>query len=475
MQRTWTQLVGLFFLGFCLALLTGGAASSPLQTAAQLNFDPPRIVVSEQPTRLMLIDGAPVRLPIEGTRLEFVVNTDWTVFHDLASRSWFLLDGEHWLRNTMLSSGSWISTTDLPDDFQTLRLNSEWPQVAAALPPRMPSTPPLPVLISYEPTELVLIDGAMDWEAIADTGLQFVTNTSSDLLRLDDRYYLLLAGRWFTTRDVKRMWYAVKDLPAPFASIPPDHERGRVLASVPGTEQAALAAAEASRTHTRLVEPEAGDAVAVPWFGEPQFVPIEGTVLSRGENTPYQVILHNNFYYLCHEGAWYRSSNPAGPWSPAREVPEAIYTIPATDPAYNVTFVRVGAFDESSGRMAYESSGGYYNRYYTGSSVVYGTGWYHPGYYSRSAYWRYPYAYGYWGPHGPYGYYGWPYGAPYQGYSHSETYRLNTLEKDWEWELDGSKRRVYRYGPRNVVGGQYVMPESNNFKGELRQPAERRQ
>jgi hypothetical protein len=37
---------------------------------------------------------------------------------------------------------------------------------------------------------------------------------------------------------------------------------------------------------------------------------------------------------------------------------------------------------------------------------------------------------------------------------------------DWEWSLDGSKRRVYRYGPRNVVGGQYVMPESNIYKGD---------
>jgi len=472
MQRILLPLVGLLFSGLCAALLPCAAQA---QTAAGLNFDPPRIVVSEQPMRLMLIDGAPVRLPIEGTRLEFVVNTDWTVFHDLASRSWFLLDGGHWLRNTLLSSGRWISTTDLPDDFQTLRLNSEWPEVAEAMPPVMPQTPPLPVLISYEPTELVLIDGDMTWEAIGDTGLSFVTNSSSDLFRLDDRYYLLLAGRWFTTRDVKRKWYAVRDLPAPFASIPPDHERSRVLASVPGTEQARLAAEEANRTHTRRLEVDAGAELEVPWFGEPQFVPIEGTDLSRGENTPYQVIRHNNFHYLCHEGAWYRSASPAGPWSPAREVPEAIYTVPANDPAYNVTFVRVGAFDDSSGRMAYESSGGYYNRYYTGSSVVYGTGWYHPGYYSRSAYWRYPYAYGYWGPHGPYGYYGWPSAAPYHGYSHSETYKVDSTEKDWEWELDGSKRRVYRYGPRNVVGGRYVMPESNNFKGEPRQPADRRQ
>lgn len=29
---------------------------------------------------------------------------------------------------------------------------------------------------------------------------------------------------------------------------------------------------------------------------------------SGAENTPFQVIMHNNFYYLCHDGAWYSSA-----------------------------------------------------------------------------------------------------------------------------------------------------------------------
>ena len=463
MQRARRQCIGWSIVALLWASASASAQADPLPVTGQFNFDPPRIVVTEKPTRLMLIDGPPVRVPVDGTRLEFIVNTDWTVFHDRSGSGWFVLEEGYWLRNNMLSSGDWISTTDLPEDFLTLQLNSDWPEVAAAMPPQLPATPPLPLLISYEPTELVLIDGEMVWEPIADTGLDFVANTSRDLFRLDERFYLLLAGRWFTTRDVHRKWYALKDLPAPFALIPTDHARARVLAAVPGTPQAQLAAEEATTGHTRSVPADGGGDLAVPWVGEPHFVPIEGTALRRGENTPYQVLLHNNFYYLCHDGAWYRSGSPAGPWSPAREVPEAIYTIPATDPAYNVTFVRVDAFDDSTGRVAYSSSGGYYGRYYTGSSVVYGTGWYHPGYYSRSAYWRYPYAYGYWGPHGYYGPYGWPgYGA----YSHSETYTVRRSETDWEWELDGTKRRVYRYGPRNVVGGEYVMPPSDNFRGE---------
>ena len=413
-----------------------------------LNFDPPRIIVSERPLRLMLIDGPPVTVPVESTQLEFVVNTDWTVFHHLASDAWYVLDQGSWLRNNMLASGRWFVARELPDDFRILQFGSDWPEVAAAMPPREPATQPLPITLSYEPTELVLIDGSARWEEIAATGLQYVSNTSGDLFRLDGRYYLLLAGRWFSTKDLRRKWHPVRELPASFARIPADHPRARVLAAVAGTEQAQQALREVAESRRQVLDAGAGAGLSVPWFGEPRFVAIEGTALQRAENTPYQVIRHNNFYYLCHEGAWYRSSSPQGPWTTAREVPEAIYGIPATDPAYNVTFVRLESFDDRNGQVAYSSTGGYYGSFSTGATVVYGTGWYYPGFYNRSVYWRYPYAY---------------------GYSHSATYALDTREQDWEWSLDGTKRRIYRYGPRNVIGGEYVMPESDGYKGDGRQ------
>ena len=428
----------------------------------QLNFQPPRIVISHRPMRLMLIDGPPALTAIEPTELEFVVNTDWDVFHDKSSDHWYILDDGHWLRNTMLSSGDWLNTTELPRDFLTLQVSSEWPRVSAAMPPRRSDSRPVPITISYEPTELVLIDGEAKVEPIGGQGLQYVSNTDSDLFLYKGRYWLLAAGRWFVTKDLQRQWSAVRELPPVFAEIPENHPRARVLVSVPGTRAARLALIESAIPRIANVEAAAASQLSIPFLGEPQFVEIEGTTLMRAENTPFQVIMHNNFYYLCHDGAWYSSPDPEGPWAVAREVPEAIYTIPPTDPAYNVTFVRLDSFDDSTGRAAYVSKSGYYNRYYTGRSMVYGTGWYYPGYYDRYAYWRYPHTYGYRGFWGPYGY-GW--GYPYY-YNRSKTYEINQAEQDWEWSLDGSKRRVYNYGPKNVVGGTYRMPKSDNFKGD---------
>ena len=447
-----------------LILLAGAALlreshAQQVSPVLGLNFDPPRIVVANRPTHLMLIDGPPARVPISGTGLEFVVNTDWTVFYSDERKAWYVLEDGSWLTNSMLSSGDWRRTTELPPDFLTLQVSSDWPKVAAALPPRTVQSPPLPFLISYEPTELVLIDGEAVLAEIPGTDLQYVSNTRNDLFMTGGRYYLLVSGRWFSTKDMKRMWYAVKQLPDDFSRIPEDHPRAYVLASVPGTAAAEKAMAEALKPKTNVIRFDAGGDLEVPYVGEPRFLPIEGTELSRAENTPFQVIAHNNFYYLCHEAVWYTSSGPRGPWKPAVAIPEAIYTIPPTDPAYNVTFVKLDAFDDSSDEVAYTSTSGYYNRYWTGNAVVYGTGWYYPGYHNRSVYWRYPYTYGYprayWDPW-------WP-----AGYHYSATIDTTVREKDWVWDLDGSKRRVYDYGPRNYVGsGEYIMYDSKPYQSK---------
>jgi len=177
----------------------------------------------------MLIDGPPSKVPIAGTHVEFVVNTDWDVFHSQEQDIWYILHKGSWRTSNMLSSGDWRSTAELPRGFLTLQVSSDWPRVAAAMPPQKPQSPPLPIIISYEPTELVMIDGEAKLESIGGKGLQFVSNTRNDLFVFDGQYYLLISGRWFSTKDVKRQWSAVKKLPSVFAEIPTDHRKANVL------------------------------------------------------------------------------------------------------------------------------------------------------------------------------------------------------------------------------------------------------
>ena len=366
-----------------------------------LNYNPPAILVSESPLRLLSIDKEPVKAPIEGTELEYVVNTNWNVFYYHPDEQWYVINEKTWQQNNYLADGGWTTTDQLPADFDKLALSDYWQDVRQALPASKPTNPPIPFVISLEETELVLLDGAPRLSAIADTGISYVSNTQSDLFSIGGRWYFLVSGRWFTNSDLSGQWQTVKDLPGAFAHIPSDHKKGHALYSVPGTRQARLSLIEAALPHRVSVARGAGAELEVSWVGEPRFEAIDTTRLQRGLNTPFQVIKHNNFYYLCHEGAWYFSELPTGPWKAALQIPDEIYRIPATDPAYNVTFVRLDTEQsETQEYVNYDYSSGYNGSFSTTVSVVYGTGWYHPSsvYWDSTnnpAYWHYGQTYGY--------------------------------------------------------------------------------
>jgi hypothetical protein len=82
----------------------------------------------------------------------------------------------------------------------------------------------------------LLVDGTTD--------LLWVQNTTSDVFRLGKTgpVYYLVSGRWFSAADFTGPWtFASTKLPPAFTKIPLEHPRARVLASVPGTPQAAEA------------------------------------------------------------------------------------------------------------------------------------------------------------------------------------------------------------------------------------------
>jgi len=408
-----------------------------------LNFSPPTIVVSEKPLKLLSIDKKPVRAPIKGTQLEYVVNTDWDVFFYPPDGRWYVLNDTTWQQNNYLADGGWKSIDTLPGDFEKIAMTGRWQTLAKTLPARIPENPPAPFVISLDETELILIDGTPSLTGIAETGLSYVSNTQSDLFRYKDDWYLLVSGRWFGARELEGQWRSVRELPEAFARIPVGNEKDYVLYAVPGTRQAKLALIEAALPHRHSVATGTDAGIQVAWIGEPGFADIEGTGLQRGLNTPYQVIRHNNFYYLCYEGAWYFSPSPTGAWKVAQSVPEEIYRIPPSDPAYNVTFVKLDKQNpERPERVNFYYSDGYTGSFSTSASVVYGTGWRYPSdvywdpvagpvywhnvrtygydtvYYPVGAYYghRAP-IYGGWGGWGPYG--GW-------GYTSTTTIRVSS-------------------------------------------------
>ncbi len=368
-------------------------------SSSGFNRNPPRIVVSETPARLMLIDQRPVRAPITGTSLEQVVNTDWNLFYDTQGRSWYVINEGVWQTESLLASGNWPTTDRLPEDFLRLPNGQRWQAVREALPPRTGGTKPPALIVSLEPTELVLIDGAPRLQAIPGAdGLMEVANSASDLFQLDGRWYFLAAGRWFSSTSLKDGWAPVDELPGAFAKIPQDHGRAAVRASVPGTMEAALAFIAATLPQEKTVPAGSAPAQDVVYVGAPRFEPIAGTAVERAVNTPFAVIRHNNAYYLNYEAAWYRSDSPSGPWQATPVVPDAIYGIPPNDPLYYVTFVRPAGNQPLADEARFTYTEGYNGMYTIGSTAVRGTGWAYQPWISypggSPVYWGYPPTFG---------------------------------------------------------------------------------
>jgi hypothetical protein len=409
--------------------------------AAGVKNEPPKIFVSYDANAiLILVDGELVRAPIEKTNLEFVVNTNWDLFFDKPSSTYFLLNGKTWLTAASLE-GPWNVTAKLPADLSKIPDQPNWMDVKKAIPPAASTGATVPeVFYSNEPAEIMTFKGKPVYAKIPNTQLSYATNTESNVFLQsgENQYYYLVAGRWFRAKSLEGPWtFATNDLPVDFAKIPPNNPRSSVLVSVPGTDEATDAVLIAQIPNTVIVDKAKAEAeVAVSYDGEPQFKPIESTSLSYASNTQDKVIKVGDLYYLCFQGVWFMSIAPTGPWKTADSVPKEIYTIPSSSPVYNVTYVTQTT--TPSGETEASSTAGYLGMFIIGAAVgatlAYGSGYYYPPYYYHGPYpypiYRpYPITYGvgaYYNPHnGAYGVARGAYG-PYGGVAGAAWYNPST-------------------------------------------------
>jgi hypothetical protein len=237
------------------------------------------------------------------------------------------------------------------------------------------------VFVSTTPAELILVRGEPQYELVSGTQLQWVRNTASDVFRLGSTgpLYYLVAGRWFSAPDFAGPWtFATPTLPADFGKIPLEHERSRVLASVPGTVQAAEAVLLASVPETARVSKQTVLAPDVSYQGDPQFEPIPSTTVARATNTDKDIIRVGDLYYMCFQGVWFLSRTPSGPWEVTGSVPQQIYEIPISSPAHNVTYVTVQ--DDDDEWVVFATAAAYTGVMVAWGCAVWGTGYYYPPY-----------------------------------------------------------------------------------------------
>ena len=410
--------------------------------------DPPRICTSTRPALLVVTDGAPVWGTINGNSLRFVVNTNWDLFQEGTSDSYFLRYDKVWLKATDLK-GKWTPATTLPPSFSSLP-DADWQDVKGTLTGKKIAASKVPaVILSEEPAELILLDGNPDYEPVAGTGLLWVSNTESDVFRMgkDGAFYYLVAGRWFSAPALEGPWtFATPSLPDDFKKIPAEHKRSRVLASVPGTPQAAEAVLLAQIPQTARVNKKEVKAPEVSYQEAPKFEPIGETKVERAVNTDKNVLKVGETYYLCYDGVWFSAPAPEGPWTATASVPGEIYTIPVSSPAYAVTYVTVVEDNPDDDWIEYSCTAGYWGLMTAWGCCVWGSGWYYPPYIWGGCYWGYPVTYGCGAAYNPWtGRFGWGAGyyGPFGGAGAGAVYNPRT---------GGYVRGAGAYGPNGAVG-----------------------
>ena len=440
------------------------AEQQTLQQAVALNLDPPKIFYSEQPAILVMILGEPQLKPViqNKTDLMFVTNTNWDILYDTGEQSYFLLNQPGWMTSKELLNGPWLPTTASPAVFSTLPEDENWSEVRKNIPGKAEKLATR-VFVSTEPAELILTQGAPTFAPIPGTKLMRISNTEAAVFLHsgEGKYYFQSAGRWFRAAGLDGPWTtASKDLPGDFALIPDSDPAASVKASVPGTEEAKDAVLLASVPRTVAMETKAPPALEVSYDGQPNFQVIPSTSVQYATNTARSVFLVNGGYYCCDAGAWYSSSAPTGPWTYCTNVPAAIYTIPASHPAHNVTYVTVQSSTPST--VVYAQTAGYSGEYVAATGVLmFGAGMivgallndrhhhYYPAPYSYGWGYRYNYAYGgYYRPPAIGHYYG-----PYRGGAVATAYNPRTGTYARGASVYGPGGSASRWGAYNPYTG----------------------
>jgi hypothetical protein len=365
--------------------------------------DPPTVFFSQTSAVLVNIDGDPIWSSIANNDLKYAINTNWDVFEYGPTKTLYLRNNDSWLTASTLE-GPWGPAGKLPDSFSKLPADDNWKDVKGALPGKKISAKQVPrVFASTKPAEMILLAGAPSYLLVDGTSnLLWVSNTDSDVFRMgkDGPVYYLVTGRWFSAPDFTGPWtFATTSLPEDFKKIPPEHPRSRVLASVPGTDEAAEAVLLAQIPETARVNKDT-KAPEVKYDGQPDFKPIEKTTVERAVNTDKDIIKVGDLYYMCFQGVWFMSKAAAGPWEVTGDVPKQIYEIPASSPAYPVTHVTVE--QSSSDAVVFATAAAYTGLMVAWGCAVWGTGYYYPPYV------RYGGMYPYYHPYYPtYGYSAW--------------------------------------------------------------------
>jgi len=223
-------------------------AEQEAKTAENLNTAPPTILYRDHPALLVNIDGKPVFRSIENSQYQAVINTpyplifDGTVYYlNAAQGAWYRADS---------ATGPYRFDTSPPADIvamvEAAAKDEERPvsteKVTAANAPE--------IVVATTPSELIVTEGPAEFVPLADD-LLVLDNSADDVFMhiSSQRYYIVLAGRWYQSPSLNGPWTyrAANALPVAFTNIPGNSDQADSRVYVAGTDEAQEAVLDAQR------------------------------------------------------------------------------------------------------------------------------------------------------------------------------------------------------------------------------------
>jgi hypothetical protein len=193
----------------------------------------PSVYVSTSPTELIVTDGAPDYVPIEGTQLLYVQNTTGRVFKSTADNDTYVLISGRWYR-ARSTDGPWtyVPGKELPAEFAKIPDTSPVQNVKASV----PGTPEaqeamiansIPQTATVKRAETTMdpaptIDGGPELRPIEGTKLRYVVNASPPIIEVGPTaFYSVQNGVWFVAASARGPWSVAASVPAEIYAIPP--------------------------------------------------------------------------------------------------------------------------------------------------------------------------------------------------------------------------------------------------------------
>ena len=192
------------------------------------------------------------------------------------------------------------------------------------------SAPP-EIYVSESPAILLFVDGEPRYLPIKYTDLQFVLNTTWDIIRdgEDGPLYLCYAGNWLTAGALDDNWQWAASLPGELQILPADANWDGARNCLPD-DLDQLAAPDIAVPKVFYSQTA---AELLLFNGAPTWTAIADAGLSYASNTGQDLFLHEGDYYLLLSGRWFISGSVQGPWTMVERLPYAFTKIPAEDSA----------------------------------------------------------------------------------------------------------------------------------------------